>query len=76
LTLDQFAKLVRKTDKGWIQEDSERIVIFRVEKFQAFVDRLASIAWAKVADPAFYQMGNEIGHTAFHYSKGDASTCV
>ncbi len=66
-----LGSLTRDEENGWILEDSTRIVSFRVKTFQAFVDKLVSMAGRRVAEILLYNMGNEMGRTICHYSKDD-----
>lgn len=64
-------ELKRKENDGFILEDSQRIISFRVETFQAFGDRLVSMVGAIVGRTLTYGIGTEIGQTALRYSRDE-----
>jgi len=64
------ADLKRDRENGWILEDDNRIVTFRVKTFQALADRISELFGAKVGSVVLYQMGNAIGHAGMKYTKG------
>lgn len=61
--------ITRDREKGWVLEEGNRIITFRVKTFQSFVDRMISLVGKRVAEMILYQMGNEIGHVAYKYSE-------
>lgn len=61
--------IARDTEKGWILEDGNRLVTFKVKTFQAFVDRLGSLVGSRVSEVIMYQLGTEVGHVAYKYSE-------
>jgi predicted hydrocarbon binding protein len=69
LTSEELGNLVRDNDKGWIMARDKRIITFRIQTFQAMMDKLTSIAGSTVSKTLFYQMGEEIGQKAVQYSK-------
>lgn len=54
---------------GWILEDGERILSFPVTTFQSILDRITEMAGVKVTKIILHQIGQEIGRTAFNYSR-------
>jgi len=69
VSADSAPSISRDKEKGWITEGRERIVTFRIKTFQAFADRLIKMAGSTLGGVLLYQMGNEIGRTALHYSR-------
>jgi len=69
-------ELTRNEERGWILEGDKRILSFRVKTFQALVNRLTSMAGSMVSATLLFQMGREIGETAFKYSKDSAMADV
>jgi predicted hydrocarbon binding protein len=63
-------KLERQEQDGWILQDGERILSFRVATFQSILDRITAMAGKKVTKIILQQMGQEIGRTAFNNSRG------
>jgi len=61
--------ITRDREKGWVLEEGNRIVTFRIRTFQSFVDRLISLVGKRVSEVIMYQMGTEIGHVAYKYSE-------
>ena len=70
--LQPLTELTRDEEKGWILEGDKRIISFRVKTFQVLVSRLISLAGFKVSGTLLFQIGKEIGETAFEYSKDSA----
>lgn len=62
-------KLEHQEQDGWILENGERILSFRVTTFQSIFDRVTAMAGEKVSKIILSQMGQEIGRTAFNYSR-------
>jgi predicted hydrocarbon binding protein len=62
-------ELRQRQEDGWILEGEERILSFRVKTFQAMLDRLYSIAESNPGKTLLYQIGQDMGHAAFDYSK-------
>ena len=65
----QMPKLDRDEEKGLILENGKRVISFRVATFQALVNRLRGMTGSQVAGTILFGLGNEIGQTAFRYSK-------
>jgi predicted hydrocarbon binding protein len=63
------SELKRDEENGWVLEDGNRIVTFKVKTFQAFSDRVNELFGAKVGSVVLYQTGSAIGHAAMKYSK-------
>jgi hypothetical protein len=69
LQLTPLEELSRDPDKGLILENGKRIISFRAATFQALIQWLRDMAGSTVAKTILYGLGNEIGGTAFRYSK-------
>lgn len=65
---EPFEKFERQERDGWIFEDGERILSFRVTTFQSILDRVSATAGEKVTKIILHQMGKEVGKTAFNHS--------
>jgi predicted hydrocarbon binding protein len=59
----------RDKEKGWVIEDTKRLVTFRIKTFQSLIDRLTSLVGSRVSETILSQLGNEIGHVTFDYSR-------
>jgi len=59
----------RDREKGWVLEDGKRLVTFRLKTFRSYENRLISLVGGRIGEMLLYQMGNEIGRTAFEYSR-------
>jgi predicted hydrocarbon binding protein len=66
---EPIEKLERQEQNGWMLEDGERIMSFRVTTFQSILDRVTAMAGEKVTEIILHQIGQEIGRTAFNYSR-------
>jgi predicted hydrocarbon binding protein len=62
-------KLERQEQDGWILEDGERILSFRVGTFQSIHDCVTAMVGEKVSKIILHQIGQEIGKTSFNYSR-------
>jgi predicted hydrocarbon binding protein len=67
--LKPHADLRRKFEEGLILEGAQRILSFRVQTFQALVDRLLEVTGRSKGRVLLTQIGNEIGHAAMGYSR-------
>ena len=67
-------ELRRRQEDGWILEGEERILSFRVTTFQTALDHIYSMVGSKVGKTVLNQIGQDIGHTAFAYSKNEITS--
>ncbi len=62
------------SDNGWMMAHGKRIITFRVETYQAMMDKLTGIAGSTVAKTLFYQMGEQVGQEAMRYSRHEVQS--
>jgi predicted hydrocarbon binding protein len=67
----QAPKLSRDEEKGWILEDGLRIISFRQNTFQIFLDSLVSIVGLKIGVALMHSMGNTVGHATMQYVRDE-----
>jgi len=69
LRIEPSAQLERHEEEGSIVEENNRLITFRLDTWQAIVDRLISIAGEPVTETLLSQIGNSIGRSGMEYSK-------